>query len=75
VPACLVFAGLVVALYGWAPRLAGPLTWTVLGLVLLIDLVGEFGLVDASVLRLSPFVRTLTPLTVGTGLTRWPACG
>jgi ABC-2 type transport system permease protein len=68
VPACLLFAGLAMALYGWALRLAGPVTWTVFGLVLLLDLVGEFGLADASLLGLSPFVRTLGPLTVGDGL-------
>jgi ABC-2 type transport system permease protein len=56
------------ALYGWAPRLAAPVTWTVLGLVLLVDLVGEFGLVGESVLGLSPFVRTLRLLAPGTGL-------
>ena len=61
-----MFAGLAVALFG-APPVAAPVVWTALGLVLLIDLLGEFGLVDATVLGLSPFVRTLTPLTPGAG--------
>jgi len=67
-PACLVFAGLAVALFGWAPRVATPVTWTLLGLTLLVDLLGEFRLVDETVTGLSPFVRTLGPLTVGDGL-------
>src|ERR1700754_1424872 len=61
-PACLVFAALAVALFGWAPKAAAPVTWTLLGVTLLIDLLGEFRLVDASVLALSPFVRTLVAL-------------
>lgn len=44
------------------------MTWALLGLTLLIDLLGEFRLVDETVLGLSPFVRTLGPLTVGEGL-------
>lgn len=67
-PACLVFAGVAVALFGWAPRMAVPVTWTLLGLTLLIDLLGEFRLVDEAVAGFSPFVRTLGPLTVGDGL-------
>lgn len=67
-PACLVFVGLAVALTGWAPRLAAPVTWAVLGLAIVLDLLGEFRLVAPEVLMLSPFVRTLTPLATGSGL-------
>jgi polyether ionophore transport system permease protein len=68
-PACLVFAGLATALTGWAPRLAVPLTWTLLGLSLLVDFLGEFGVLDLAVLqRLSPFVATSVPLETGSGL-------
>lgn len=67
-PACLVFAGVAIALFGWAPRASVPVTWTLLGLTLLIDLLGEFRLVDPTVMGLSPFVRTLGPLTAGEGL-------
>jgi ABC-2 type transport system permease protein len=67
-PACLLLAGLAVALYGWAPRAAAPVTWAVLALVVVIDLLGEFRLVGDTVLRLSPFVRTFEPLTTGSGL-------
>jgi ABC-2 type transport system permease protein len=67
-PACLVFAGVATALFGWAPRAAVPVTWTLLGLTLLVDLLGEFRLVDRTVMGLSPFVRTLDPLTAGDGI-------
>lgn len=68
-PACLAFAGLAVALTGWAPRLAAPVTWAVLGVAVALDLLGEFGLADVAVLqRVSPFAATAVPLTAGTGL-------
>jgi ABC-2 type transport system permease protein len=67
-PACLLLAGLAVALYGWVPRAASAVVWTVFALVLVIDLLGEFRLVGDAVLGLSPFVRTLGPLTTGAGL-------
>jgi ABC-2 type transport system permease protein len=64
-PACLLLAGLAVALYGWVPRAAAGVVWTVFALVLLVDVLGEFQLVGPAVLGLSPFVRTLEPLTTG----------
>lgn len=67
-PACLVFAGIAVALIGWMPHVAAPVTWLLLGLSLVVDLLGEFRLVDAAVLQVSPFVQTLRPLTAGVGL-------
>lgn len=68
VPACLVFAGLVVALYGWVPALAAPVAWAVLGVTVLLDLLGEFRLVGPEVMAISPFVRTIGPLATGAGL-------
>jgi ABC-2 type transport system permease protein len=64
-PACLLLAGLAVALYGWVPRAAAAVVWTVFALVLVVDVLGEFRLVGPAVLGLSPFVRTLDPLTTG----------
>ncbi|MCP3805545.1 hypothetical protein NLX83_40405 [Allokutzneria sp. A3M-2-11 16] len=59
-PACLTFVGVAVALVGWAPRIAVPVTWVLLGVVILVDFLGEFRLVDVSVLQfLSPFVAVL----------------
>lgn len=68
VPACLALAAVGVALYGWLPRLAVPVTWAVLAITLLLDLLGEFRLVDRAVVGISPFVQTLEPLTTGSGL-------
>lgn len=68
-PACLAFAGLAVTLTGWAPRLAAPVTWAVLGVTVALDFLGEFQVADAAVLqRISPFAATAVPLTSGSGL-------
>lgn len=68
-PACLAFAGLAVTLTGWAPRLAVPVTWAVLGLTVALDFLGEFQVADVAVLqRISPFAATAVPLTSGSGL-------
>jgi len=68
-PACLAFAGLAVTLTGWAPRLAAPVTWSVLGLTVALDFLGEFQVADVAVLqRISPFAATAVPLTTGSGL-------
>lgn len=65
-PACLVFAGLAITLTGWAPRLAAPVTWSVLGLTVALDLLAEFQVADVAVLqRISPFAATAVPLTAG----------
>ncbi len=53
-PACLLLTGLTVALLCWLPRQAIPAAWTVLALVILVDLLGEFRLVPPPVLRISP---------------------
>lgn len=61
-PAALVLIGLAAALVGWLPRAALPVTWAVLGLLLALDLVGEFGLVDPAVVNISPYALTLAGL-------------
>ena len=57
-PAVLIMIGLAVALTGWLPRAASPVAWTVLGLLLVLDLLGEFKLVPEQVLWLSPYALT-----------------
>lgn len=57
-PACLVFAGLAVALFGIAPRVAAPVAWTVLALAVGLDFLGEFKFVGPGVSAVSPFVLT-----------------
>lgn len=75
-PSVLIMIGLALALTGWLPRAAGPVAWTVLGLLLVIDLLGEFHLVPEQVLWLSPYALTfngllgrLDPAPVLVGLT------
>ncbi len=57
VPATWVLVGLAVALFGLLPRLAATLTWTVLGLFLLVDLLAEFKVID-NPSYLSPYAAT-----------------
>jgi ABC-2 type transport system permease protein len=59
-PACLVLVGLATALYGWAPRLAVPVTWAAFGVVLVVDLLGEFGLLGMPWLLISPYIAILS---------------
>ncbi|GAB3752424.1 ABC transporter permease [Microlunatus parietis] len=57
-PSVLIMIGLAVALTGWLPRAAAPVCWTGLGLLLVLDLLGEFRLVPEQVLWLSPYALT-----------------
>ncbi|WP_152361184.1 ABC transporter permease [Microlunatus speluncae] len=57
-PSVLIMVGLAIALIGWLPRAAAPVCWTVLGLLLVLDLLGEFRLVPDQVLWLSPYALT-----------------
>jgi len=67
-PAVLIVVGLAVALVGWVPRAAVAVSWTVLGALLLADLLGEFALVPpALVAAISPFAATFGAM-VGSGL-------
>ena len=56
-PAVWVMAGIAAALYGLLPRLAAPVTWTVLAVFLLLELAVELHQVSPSVLIVSPFVQ------------------
>ena len=65
-PAALAVIGLALALVGWLPRAAVPVSWTVLALLLLLDLFAEFNLLPAAVVSaLSPFAATFTGLLAG----------
>ena len=55
VPAIWVMVGIATALYGLVPRLAVPLTWTVFGLFLLLELGWELQRVGSAVFGISPF--------------------
>ncbi|WP_157245899.1 ABC transporter permease [Nonomuraea typhae] len=56
-PAVWTVVGVAVLLSGALPRLAGAVSWSVLGLILVVDLVAEFKLASGFVLELSPFVH------------------
>ena len=67
-PAVLAVIGLALALVGWLPRVAAAVSWTVLGALLLVDLLAEFALLPADAVRvLSPFAATFVGL-LGSGL-------
>lgn len=65
-PAVLAVIGLALALTGWLPRAAVAASWTVLGVLLLLDLFAEFNLLPGGVVRLlSPFAATFAGLLGG----------
>ncbi|WP_283135826.1 ABC transporter permease [Rhizohabitans arisaemae] len=56
-PAVWVMVGVATLLFGVLPRWAGAVSWSALGLILLVDLLAEFKLVTGFVVELSPFVH------------------
>ncbi len=57
-PAVMVFVGIAVALFGWLPRLAIPLTWGVLAAMWFIVIVGDALHLPSWLLNLLPFSAT-----------------
>jgi len=57
-PAVMVLVGVAVALFGWLPRLAIPLTWGVLSAMLFIVLIGDALHLPGWLLNLLPFSAT-----------------
>lgn len=67
-PAILLMLGIATLLIGWAPRAAVAVSWTLLGMLLLADLLGEFAIVPPEVItRISPYAATFGAM-VGSGL-------
>ena len=66
-PAVMVLVGVAVALFGWLPRLAIPLTWGVLAAMWLVVIIGNALHLPGWLLNLLPFSATphqpLVPLT------------
>ncbi|WP_214415417.1 ABC transporter permease [Sphaerisporangium fuscum] len=56
-PAVWTVVGLATLLFGVLPRPAAAVSWTVFGLILLVDLLAEFKLAGGFVQDLSPFVH------------------
>ena len=57
-PAVMVFVGIAVALFGWLPRLAIPLTWGVLAAMWFIVLIGDALHLPSWLLNVLPFSAT-----------------
>jgi len=57
-PAVMVFVGIAVALFGWLPRLAIPLSWGVLAAMWFVVLIGEALHLPGWLLDLLPFSAT-----------------
>ena len=57
-PAVMVFVGIAVALFGWLPRLAIPLTWGVLAAMWFIVIIGDALHLPSWLLNLLPFSAT-----------------
>jgi ABC-2 type transport system permease protein len=57
-PAVMIFVGLAVALFGWLPRLAVPLTWGVLAAMWVAVVVGDALHLPRWALELLPFTAT-----------------
>ena len=57
-PAVMVFVGIAVALFGWLPRLAIPLTWGVLAAMWFVVLIGDALHLPSWLLDLLPFSAT-----------------
>jgi ABC-2 type transport system permease protein len=68
-PAVMVFVGIAVAVFGWLPRLAIPLTWGVLAAMWFIVLIGDALHLPAWLLNVLPF--SATPYVPYQALT-WP---
>ncbi|MEV0831109.1 TetR family transcriptional regulator [Nonomuraea rubra] len=65
-PAVWIVVGIATLLFGLLPRLAAAVSWTVLGLFLVVDLLAEFDLAGGLMLDLSPFVHVPALLLGGT---------
>jgi ABC-2 type transport system permease protein len=64
-PAVWTVVGIATLLFGLLPRLAAAVSWTALGLFLVVDLLAEFKLAAGILLDLSPFVHVPAMLLGG----------
>jgi ABC-2 type transport system permease protein len=67
-PAVAVIIAIATALIGWLPRIATPVSWTLLAIIIVMDLFAEFGLIGPSLMRLSPYAATFGPVITGAPL-------
>jgi putative exporter of polyketide antibiotics len=50
------------------PRIATPAGWTLLAVIIVMDLFAEFGLIGPGLMRLSPYAATFEPVITGAPL-------
>ncbi|MGW6505923.1 hypothetical protein ACWF7W_61760, partial [Nonomuraea angiospora] len=74
-PAVWTVVGIATLLFGLLPRLAVAVSWTALGLFLVVDLLAEFKLATGVVLNLSPFVHVPAMLLGGSSSAVAPLLG
>ncbi|MFI7226369.1 ABC transporter permease [Nonomuraea angiospora] len=74
-PAVWTVVGIATLLFGLLPRLAAAVSWTALGLFLVVDLLAEFNLATGVVLNLSPFVHVPAMLLGGSSSAVAPLLG
>ena len=55
IPSVWVIIGIAALLYGWLPRASNALSWVVLGLFIVIEMLWEAGIVGWSAMELTPF--------------------
>ncbi|MGP3962224.1 ABC transporter permease [Nonomuraea sp. 3N208] len=69
-PAVWTVVGFATLLFGVLPRVAAAVSWTVLGLILVVDLLAEFELATGFVQDLSPFVH-VPAMLLGSTTSPW----
>lgn len=55
IPSVWVIIGIAALLHGWLPRVSAVLSWCMLGLFIIIEMLWEAGIVGWSVMKLTPF--------------------
>jgi ABC-2 type transport system permease protein len=74
-PAVWTVVAIATLLFGLLPRLVAAVSWTALGLFLVVDLLAEFKLATGIVLNLSPFVHVPAVLLDGASPSAVPLLG
>ncbi|GAA5075542.1 ABC-2 type transport system permease protein [Thermocatellispora tengchongensis] len=74
-PAVWTVAGIATLMFGLLPRLAAAVSWTALGLFLVVDLLAEFKLATGIILDLSPFMHVPAMLLGGASSPAAPLLG
>ncbi|HYE83387.1 MAG TPA: hypothetical protein VEG39_14620 [Clostridia bacterium] len=55
IPSAWIIIGIAALLYGWLPQVASILSWTFIGLFIIVEMLWEAGVVGWSAMKLTPF--------------------